>query len=51
MNLVVDDPTSESVAQSRAFQLTLPAWSIPSHGSPSRAAFDHLWYGVPCVAR
>lgn len=51
MNLVVDDPTSESVAQSRAFQLMLPAWSVSSHGGPSRPLCDVLLYGVPFVAR
>ena len=40
MNFVVDDPTAESVAQSRAFQLTLPARSITLHGSPSRPLCD-----------
>ena len=50
MNFVVDDPTSESVAQSRAFQLTLPARSI-TLGSPSRPLCDVLLYGVPFVAR
>ena len=30
------DPTSESVAQSTAFELTLPEWSVTSHGSPPR---------------
>jgi hypothetical protein len=51
MNFVVDDPTAESVAQSRAFQLTLPARSITLHGSPSRPLCDVLLYGVPFVAR
>jgi hypothetical protein len=51
MNFVVDDPTSESVAQSRALQLTLPARSITLHGSPSRPLCDVLLYGVPFVAR
>ena len=51
MNFVVDDPTYESVAQSRAFQLTLPARSITLHGSPSRPLCDVLLYGVPFVAR
>ena len=50
MNFVVDDPTSESVAQARAFQLTLPARSI-TLGSPSRPLCDVLLYGVPFVAR
>jgi len=51
MNFVVDDPTAESVAQSRAFQLTLPARSITVRGSPSRPLCDvvlygfHLWHG------
>lgn len=51
MNFVVDDPTAEAVAQSRAFQLTLPARSITLRGSPSRPLCDVLFYGVPFVAR
>jgi len=51
MNFVVDDPTCESVAQSRAFQLTLPARSITVRGSPSRPLCDVVLYGVPFVAR
>jgi len=50
-SFVVDDPTAESVAQSRAFQLTLPARSITLHGSPSRPPCDVVLYRVPFVAR
>ena len=51
INVVVDDPTSESVAQSRAFQLTLPVRSMTLRGSPSRPLCDVLLYGAPFVAR
>ena len=51
MNFVVDDPTAESVAQSRAFQLTLPARSKHCTAARlGRCAMSccrgfHLWHG------
>ncbi|MDT5052671.1 MAG: hypothetical protein QOF66_1037 [Mycobacterium sp.] len=51
MNFVVGAPTSDSVAQSRAFQLTVPEWSLALHGRPSWLLWDVLLYGVACLAR
>ena len=44
-------PTSDSIAQSRALQFTVPEWSLASHGRPSWLPGDVLLYGVACLAR
>jgi len=54
MNFLVGDLISrDSVAQSRALQLTSPQWSLTSRGGPSPAhqSRSDVLYAVPCLAR